>query len=119
MAKIPYLVKRNNIYYFRIRIPAKHRDSLNFQEIVRSLKTENREEATLKALKLAANFKALLHDLKTGMTDKISRVKLLDSSLDTPSKQFEENSPPVVACSTTLTGDFSYGKRSSRPKSSM
>lgn len=34
---------------------------------------ENREEATLKALKLAANFKPLLHDLKTGMTDKISR----------------------------------------------
>jgi hypothetical protein len=70
--KIPYLFRRKNIYYFRIRIPAECQNSLKAREIIQSLKTENREEATHLALKLAAHFKATLHDLKTGKAQRIN-----------------------------------------------
>lgn len=66
MAKTPYLFRRNNFYYFRIRIPAEYQDSLNAREITKSLKTENRADAIPLALKFAAHFKASLQDLKTG-----------------------------------------------------
>jgi hypothetical protein len=45
MAKIPYLYRRNNIYYFRLRVPAQLRASLKVSEIIQSLKTESRAEA--------------------------------------------------------------------------
>jgi hypothetical protein len=54
MAKIPYLVRRKNVFYFRLVVPPELRESINAREIVRSLKTENRHEATHQALKLAA-----------------------------------------------------------------
>ncbi len=66
VAKIPYLFRRNNIFYFRDRIPFEHQKLLKAKEVVRSLKTESREETSFLALKLAAHFKAALHDLKLG-----------------------------------------------------
>jgi hypothetical protein len=65
MAKIPYLIRRKNVFYFRLGIPAAFREIVKSREIIKSLKTEDSEEATRRALKLAAHFKALLHDLKT------------------------------------------------------
>jgi len=38
MAKIPYLFRRKNIYYFRIRISAECQNSLKAREIIQSLK---------------------------------------------------------------------------------
>ena len=66
MAKIPYLFRRKNIFYFRARIPREHQKLLKAVEVVRSLKTENQAEAIPLALKFAATFKALLQDLQQG-----------------------------------------------------
>lgn len=38
MAKTSYLFRRNNFYYFHIRMPAEYQDSLNAREITKSLK---------------------------------------------------------------------------------
>ena len=66
MAKVPYLFRRNNIFYFRTRIPLEYQESFKAKEVVRSLKTENKAEAIPLALKLAGNFKATLHGIQTG-----------------------------------------------------
>ncbi|MGZ8213723.1 MAG: DUF6538 domain-containing protein [Methylosarcina sp.] len=76
MAKIPYLVRRKNIFYFRLVIPVELRETVNAREIIQSLKTENREEATHLALKLAAHFKASLYDLKAGKAQQINHLVL-------------------------------------------
>lgn len=67
MAKISYLVRRKNVFYFRLSVPAELREIVKTREIVLSLKTQNSDEATRKALKLAAHFKTLLHDFKTNI----------------------------------------------------
>ncbi len=69
MSKIPYLVRRNNIYYFRFRIPAKYQAFFKAREIVQSLKTEVRTEVMPLAFKLASEVAATLHDLKIGKGD--------------------------------------------------
>jgi integrase len=76
MAKIPYLIRRKNVFYFRLVVPIELRGSINVREIIRSLKTENRHEATHQALKLAAHYKAVLHDLKVGKAQQISHLTL-------------------------------------------
>lgn len=76
MAKIPYLVRRKNTFYFRLVVPAELRKSINAREIIKSLKTENRFEATYQALKLAAHYKAVLHDLKTGKVHAVNHLTL-------------------------------------------
>ncbi|WP_442919674.1 DUF6538 domain-containing protein [Methylobacter sp.] len=58
MAKIPYLVRRKNIFYFRLRIPAEYQELLKVREIVQSLKTEKQAEAIPLALQLAAHYKS-------------------------------------------------------------
>lgn len=77
MGKIPYLFRRKNVYYFRIRIPIELQEPLQAKAIVRSLKTENRHEATPLALQLAANFAAALYDLKSGRNAQISMSSLI------------------------------------------
>lgn len=69
------------------------------REIFQSLRTEDSQEAGLKALKLAAHFKTLLHDLKTGKTDKVSRVESLAilSSLKTEIAQNDTIAPIQTA----------------------
>jgi hypothetical protein len=84
MAKIPYLVRRKNTFYFRLSVPAELRESINAREIIKSLKTENREEATYRALKLAAHYKAVLHDLKTGKAHAVNHLVLPEPQSATP-----------------------------------
>lgn len=79
MAKIPYLIRRKNIFYFRLVVPVEFRKSLKVREITQSLRTENREEATHQALKLAAYFRAAMHNHKTGKTYILSRSELMTS----------------------------------------
>lgn len=74
MAKIPYLVRRKNVFYFRLVVPTEFRESAKVREIIKSLRTENREEATHQALKLAAHFTASLHDLKIGKAQQINHL---------------------------------------------
>jgi len=79
MAKIPYLIRRKNIFYFRLVMPVEFRSFLKVREITQSLRTENREEAIHQVLKLAANFWAAMHNHKTGKTYNSSYSELLES----------------------------------------
>ncbi len=98
MAKIPYLIRRNNIFYFRLVVPVELRESVKVREFIQSLHTENREEATHKALKLAAHFKAALNDLKKGVGQDhaASHVVLTQPSSNVqfiPAIQFKSTAP--------------------------
>jgi len=72
MAKTPYLVRRKNVFYFRLSVPVTLRDSLNVREFFQSLRTENREEASYRALTLVAYFKADLHNSKTNSVNTLT-----------------------------------------------
>ncbi|WP_446811569.1 DUF6538 domain-containing protein [Methylomonas sp. 2BW1-5-20] len=78
MAKIPYLVRRKNVFYFRLGVPVALREIVKSREIIKSLKTEDSDETTRRKLKLAAHFKALLHDLNTGKTSSTTCFDSLD-----------------------------------------
>lgn len=95
MAKIPYLVRRNNVFYFRLVVPAEFRDSVKSREIIQTLRTESREEATYKALKLAAHFKAALHDLKCGKTEQLNHLAISEPEKTTylPTAQTRSSAP--------------------------
>lgn len=88
MAKISYLVRRKNVFYFRLSVPAELRESIHTREIIKSLKTENRFEATCRALKLAAHYKAhykaVLHDLKTGKSLALNHLVLPEPQMAAP-----------------------------------
>lgn len=64
MAKIPYLFRRKNIYYFRVRIPLNLRKSYGASEIIQSLKTQIKAEAVPLALELAAHATKLFNEAK-------------------------------------------------------
>ena len=100
MAKIPYLIRRKNVFYFRLAIPAKLRETIKVREIVHSLKTQDSNEATLKALKFAAHLKAILHDLKTGKRQTVCKTELF--SINNHCTGAESISPrPASATSNT------------------
>jgi hypothetical protein len=85
MAKIPYLVRRKNIFYFRLGVPVELREIVKSREIIQSLRTEDSNEAVRRALKLAAHFKALLHDLKNGKISEMGQVdSLVTLSIESP-----------------------------------
>ncbi len=100
MAKIPYLVRRKNVFYFRLGVPVALREIVKSREIIKSLKTEDSDEATRRALKLAAHFKSLLHDLKTGKTssticfDSLDLISAKSNTQETP-KQLETVAAPT------------------------
>ena len=83
MAKIPYLYRRNNIYYFRLRVPAQLRASLKVSEIIQSLKTESRAEAIPLALRLAASVPVTLNELKAANGGCISHLEVIRLANDT------------------------------------
>jgi len=84
VGKIPYLFRRKNVYYFRIRVPAEHQESLKATEIVRSLKTESRHEAIPRTLQLAANIATTFNELKSGTIRDLSSSELTSQD---PQKQ--------------------------------
>lgn len=92
MAKIPYLVRRKNVFYFRLAVPLELREVVKSREIVQSLRTQDSGEAERRALKLAAHFKSLLYDLKTGKTGKFSRVDAVAAETANAGIQNSENS---------------------------
>ena len=77
MAKIPYLYRRNNIYYFRLRVPAELRVSLKVSEIIQSLKTESRAEAIPLALRLAASVTVTFNELKAANKGCITHLEVI------------------------------------------
>jgi hypothetical protein len=75
MAKTPYLIRRKNVFYFRLGVPAELRELIKSREIIQNLRTEDSQEAILKALKLAAHLKTLLHDLQNGKQCNIKQTQ--------------------------------------------
>jgi integrase len=109
MAKIPYLIRRKNVFYFRLVVPAELRESVNAREIIKSLKTENRFEATHQALKLAAHYKAVLHDLKAGKIQQVSHLTLSESQYAppaTPPTAPPAQVTPSAPLLSTVVADF-------------
>ena len=100
MAKVPYLFRRNNIFYFRTRIPLKHQKSFKAKEVVLSLKTENQAEAVPLALIIAARFKTSLLGMQTSKTDRLSYTELVSSLNVDPTNNNPQNNAvtplPVV-----------------------
>ncbi|WP_445369736.1 DUF6538 domain-containing protein [Methylomonas sp. BW4-1] len=93
VGKIPYLFRRRNIYYFRIRVPAEHQQALNATEIVRSLKTESRHEAIPLALQLAANVALAFNELKSGTISDFSASELMSRG---PQNQLPATVSPIT-----------------------
>jgi hypothetical protein len=93
MAKIPYLVRRKNVFYFRLGVPADLREIVKSREIIQSLRTEDSDEATRRALKLAAHFKSLLHELKTGKTSEAVRFNSCEITPDNPTAEICTQEP--------------------------
>ncbi len=77
MARIRYLFRRKNVYYFRFIIPTDYQSSLSFSHVTISLKTEVREQAEPLALQLAANIKSFLLSLRLGQSCNLNRDELI------------------------------------------
>ena len=65
---IPFIIRRRDIFAFRIGVPKELRASIGCREIIRSLHTSNRKIAEPIALELAANTKRLFNKLRLDMT---------------------------------------------------
>jgi len=71
-----------NVFYFRLGVPVDLREIIKSREIIQSLITEDSDEATRRALKLAAHFKSLLHELKTCKTCSVVRFNSWERTTD-------------------------------------
>lgn len=57
----PHLIRRVNVLYFRISVPARFRDILKVRELTQSLHTQNIKDAIPAAYKLASEAKILFN----------------------------------------------------------
>ncbi|MGZ8220353.1 MAG: DUF6538 domain-containing protein [Methylobacter sp.] len=69
MAKVPYLIRRNNIYYLRFIVPVEFQNRIKSREIVQSLKTEETAKAIPLALRLASCLFEALYELEKSAPD--------------------------------------------------
>jgi len=70
MSKIPYLIRRGDTLYFRIRVPSKLQLVIQRKEVVQSLRTQNRQEAIPVALDLAGKAKMIFNRISKDMKEK-------------------------------------------------
>jgi len=69
MSKVPYVVRRGDTLYFRIRVPAKLQATIQKKEIIQTLQTQDRREAIPIALRVASEVKIIFNKLSKDMTD--------------------------------------------------
>lgn len=69
MSKIPYVVRRGDTLYFRIRVPTKLQATIQKKEIIQTLQTQDRREAIPIALRVASEVKIIFNNLSKDMTD--------------------------------------------------
>lgn len=69
MAKIPYLIRRGNNFFFRMVIPADIRSLTQRREVTKTLQTQDYSEAAPAALRLASVVKNVFNRLRV-VTDK-------------------------------------------------
>lgn len=89
---LPYMVRRGHTFAFRLRVPRHLRPMLGCREIVRSLKTQNRQEAAPLALTWASRVKAIFAACET-MTRPITTATLkhiIASATENPEKSFAD-----------------------------
>jgi len=77
MARIRYLFRRKDTYYFRFVVPPELRETLKVREIIKSLKTPDKQVALPMALKLASDVISTLQNLKTGKISVINSSELI------------------------------------------
>ncbi len=65
-----YLLQRNNVYYFRIKVPKDLVPFINRREIWKSLKTNHHRSARTAALKLLYHTERLFLHVRSGMFSK-------------------------------------------------
>lgn len=78
MSKIPYVVRRGDTLYFRIRVPASLHSVIQRREIVQTLQTQNRQQAIPIALDLASKAKTIFNKLSRDMEEKDLYEQLLN-----------------------------------------
>ena len=103
MAKIPYLIRRKNVFYFRLGVPIELRDIVKSREIIQSLRTQNCEEAECKALKLAAHFKSLLHELKTGRHAEVGEGSVNPLGFGSQESESVQNNAAELSCASPVS----------------
>jgi integrase len=81
MAKTPHLHRRGNNFYFRVTVPSKLRPFLGCREIVKTLKTQNHNEAIPLALLLGSKTKSLFNRVEA-MSDKKDHSDELKQAFD-------------------------------------
>lgn len=74
MARIPYLVRRGNVFHFRLAVPSSLQSVFECREITQSLFTEYRQVAAPRALSLGARVKSVFNDIYD-MTKKDKSIK--------------------------------------------
>ena len=77
MARIRYLFRRKDIYYFRFVVPPELRETLKVREIIKSLKTPDKQVALPLALRLASDVISTLQDLKAVKISAINSSELI------------------------------------------
>ena len=82
MSKIPYLIRRGDTLYFRIRVPSKLQLVIQRKEVVQSLRTQNRQEATPVALDLAGKAKMIFNRISQDMKEKGDCNKAIDELIE-------------------------------------
>ena len=81
MARIRYLFRRKDTYYFRFVVPPELRETLKVRVIIKSLKTPNKQVALPLALKMGSDVISTLQDLKTGKICQFNSSELTTLSL--------------------------------------
>ena len=102
MARIRYLFKRKDIYYFRFVIPPELRETLKVREIIKSLKTPSKRVALPLALKLASDVISTLQNLKAGKISVIDRSELTTLSLHNNAVVSSSNIFPALKLSISV-----------------
>ena len=69
MSKIPYVIRRGDTLYFRIRVPAKLQATIQKKEIIQTLQTQDRFKAIPIALRFASEVKIIFNSMSKDMTD--------------------------------------------------
>jgi len=103
MTKTPYLHRRGNNFYFRVTVPSQLRPFIGCREIVKTLKTQNHNEAVPLALSLGSKAKTLFNKVRV-MTDKneidallaLISLDALDDSKDDDFRRSLTESDPLL-----------------------
>jgi hypothetical protein len=95
--KVPYIIKRQNCYYFKFNIPADCRDRLGGRsEIKKSLETDDILAAKEQSEKLAMIWKGKIAKIRGANTSGEAPVSIGETKLDSLAKKFRKKAAPYI-----------------------